>query len=265
MRIYFCLLLMLGLFSNPASAFMPTAEGCGTGSCNDCHSLSKAEARDIFKDIQGEVLSVDSAEVPGLWRIEMKMQDQKIPLYLDYSKSYLISGTVIRLKDRKNITEELYRKLNPVDLSRIPTDDALLLGNPQATQKIIVFTDPHCPYCRKLHQVLKQAVAQRPDLLFQLKLLPLKQSSKKVSRTIICNKSLPQLEAAFAGQDIPEATDCKTDAVEQNLALANALGIRATPTLILPDGQIAPGYKPLPALLELIDGAKAVQQEKKQP
>ncbi|NOR49753.1 MAG: thioredoxin fold domain-containing protein [Desulfuromonadales bacterium] len=31
---------------------------------------------------------------------------------------------------------------------------------PSAKNKIIVFADPHCPYCKKLHEVLKQAVAR---------------------------------------------------------------------------------------------------------
>jgi len=40
------------------------------------------------------------------------------------------------------------------------------------------------------------------------------------------------------------------------MAIARSLGINSTPTLILPNGQIAPGYKPLEALLELIDQSK---------
>ncbi len=96
----------------------------------------------------------------------MEMQNKIIPLYLDFSKSYLITGNVIRINDRKNLTEERIRKLNPIDLKQIPLDDALQLGNPNADTRIIVFTDPHCPYCSKLHQELKKVVAKRPDLLF---------------------------------------------------------------------------------------------------
>ncbi|NOR49752.1 MAG: hypothetical protein GQ530_01800 [Desulfuromonadales bacterium] len=38
--------------------------------------------------------------------------------------------------------------------------------------------------------------------------------------------------------------------------MAQSLGIRSPPTLILPNGQIAPGYKSLEALLDLIDMSK---------
>lgn len=255
MRFFIILLFMTLVFCSPAAAFMTNAEGCGAGTCADCHTLSKDEAREVFKGIQGEIVSVDFAEAPGLWQIGMKNEGKTYPLYLDFSKSYLFSGNLIRLNDRKNLTEEKFRQFNPVDLALVPTDDALLLGNPAAKNKIIVFTDPHCPYCSKLHEVLKQAVEKRPDLLFQIKLLPFKQSSQKIAKSLACSKSLEQLEAAFGGNDI-ESPDCKTDTIPQNMAIARSLGINSTPTLILPNGQIAPGYKPLEALLELIDQSK---------
>lgn len=260
MRNPFIVLLLLILSGPSAYAFMAAEEGCGTGRCRDCHMLSKTDAQQIFQGIQGEIVSVDFAEVPGLWEIEMKVQEKKVPLYLDFSKSYLISGNVIRLNDKTNLTEERYRELNKVDLSHIPIDDALLLGNPEAPNRIIVFTDPHCPYCVKLHEVMKTAVANRSDLLFLIKLMPIKQSSKAIAESIVCSQSLEQLEAAFAKQEIP-VTRCENKIIEQNLAIAKALGIRSTPTLILPNGQIAPGYKPLSALLELIDKSITKQKE----
>ncbi|MCD6188153.1 MAG: DsbC family protein [Desulfuromusa sp.] len=213
--------------------------------------LTKAAAIEALRGIQGEVLSVEPAEIPGLYLVTMKMQDKNVPIYLDGDGLYLFTGNIIRIKDRKNLTEEHYQRLNPVDTTNIPLDDALTLGNPDATQQIVVFTDPHCPYCSKLHKVLHEAVKANPDLAFHTKLIPLKKSSKKISQTIICNKSMEQLEMAFAGQSLPEPS-CETDAIEENLKLAQKLGIRGTPTLILPNGKISPGYRSLDELLKLI-------------
>ncbi len=206
------------------------------------------------RGFQGQLFQSTLLKVPGFWEVEMELQGQKIPIYLDSSKSYLVSGSVIRLKDKKNITEERRRQLNPVDLSKIPTDDALPLGNPEAENKIVVFTDPHCSYCSKLHKVMKQAVEERSDLLFQIKLLPLKQSSQALSKTIACSQSMEQLEAAYEGKPVPEEA-CEKDIIEQNEALARSLGIRGTPTLVLPNGQVVSGYRSLTDLLELIDQA----------
>jgi thiol:disulfide interchange protein DsbC len=218
----------------------------------EIQTLTKEDAIKALKGIQGEVISVNPAEIPGLFRVAMKMQGKIIPIYLDESGSYLFTGNVIRIKDRKNLTEAHFQKLNPVDTAAIPLEDALILGNPEASQKIIVFTDPHCPYCTKLHKVLHEAIKANPDLVFYTKLIPLKQSSKKITQTILCNKSMEQLEMAFSGQALPEP-ECESDTIEKNMALAQKLGIRGTPALILPNGQISSGYRPLEELLKLID------------
>jgi thiol:disulfide interchange protein DsbC len=220
-------------------------------------TLTRETAAEALAGIQGEVLSVDTFEVPGIYKVVMKMQGQIMPFYLDATGSYLFAGNIIRIKDRTNLTEKHYRQLNPVDISTIPLADALTLGNPEATQQIVVFTDPRCPFCSKLHQVLHKAVKTNHDLAFQIKLLPLQQNSQKIAKTIICNKSIEQLDMAFSGQSLPES-DCETDAIEANLNLAQKLGIHGIPILILPNGQIVSGYRPLEELLKLIEENRAV-------
>jgi len=260
MRLGIFVLFILVLVNSSAMAFTSAGEGYGAGTCADCHSLSVPEANEIFKNMNGEVVSTEFAEVPGLWKLGVQVQDKVLPAYLDFSKAYMISGNVIRLNDGKNLTEETYRKSNPVDVSSIPVDDALLLGNPDADNKIIVFTDPHCPYCKKLHAVLKQAVEKRADLLFQIKMMPVKQSSLEVSKTIVCSQSMEQLEAAFEKKVLPKA-ECDSSAIDQTRSIAQSLGITSTPTLVLPNGQIAPGYKSLEALLEIIDQDKVIEKK----
>lgn len=215
-------------------------------------TLTKEAAIEALKDIQGEVLAVAPSEIPGLYLVSVKMQGRNIPLYLDASGTYMFSGNVIDLKQRRNLTEDLFRQLNPVDVSALPLDDALPLGNPQAQQQVIVFTDPLCPFCSQLHSVLYQALEKEPNLLFQIVLLPMQPNSQRIAQTILCNKSMEQLEQAFAGKALPEPS-CNSDTLRQNQALAQSLQITGTPTLILPNGQIHAGYRPLDDLLKLIN------------
>ena len=215
-------------------------------------TLTKEAAIEALKDIQGEVLAVAPSEIPGLYLVSVKMQGRNIPLYLDASGTYMFSGNIIDLKQRRNLTEDLFRQLNPVDVSAIPLDDALPLGNLQAQQQVIVFTDPLCPFCSQLHTVLYQALEKDPNLLFQIVLLPMQPNSQRISQTILCNKSMEQLEQAFAGKALPEP-GCDSDTLRQNQALAQSLQITGTPTLILPNGQIHAGYRPLDDLLKLIN------------
>ena len=217
--------------------------------------LTKEDVVKILQGIQGEVTAVKASEVPGIYQVNMQMQGKLYPLYLDASGGYLFSGNIIRIKDRLNLTEETFKELNPVNTTAIPLEDALTLGAVKNSKPIIVFTDPHCPYCSKLHQVLHEAVKQDPTLSFKIKVAPFKQSSKEISRTIICNQSLEQLELAFAGKSLPEPT-CQSDVPEKNVQLAQQLGIRGTPTMIMPNGKIVPGYRPLENLLAEIAANK---------
>lgn len=215
-------------------------------------TLTKEMAVKALQGIRGEVVSVSQTEIPGFYMVAMQMEGKIVPIFLDKSGSYLFSGTLIRIQDRTNLAESYYKELNPVNVSEITKDEGLTLGSPDAKQQLFVFTDPHCPYCTKMHQVLHEAVAANPDLAFHIKLIPFKASSKEISKTILCNKSMEQLEMAFAGKPLPAST-CETDATDVNLSLARKIGINSTPALVLPNGQIANGYRQLEELLTLIE------------
>jgi thiol:disulfide interchange protein DsbC len=206
---------------------------------------------------------VEASEVPGLWLVEIEKDRQRFPVFVDFSKKFLVSGNVIRLTDMSNLTQQYHAEMNKIDVSRIPLEDALLLGSPSAGTRAIVFTDPECPFCSKMHASLQEVVKRDPDIAFLIKLFPLKMhpNAYAISKSVVCAKSLELLEKSFAKQPVPPAT-CETTAVDETLALVGELGIRSTPTLVLSDGQVMPGYKQADELLELL-GSKTLKTSKK--
>ncbi|MGK2906500.1 MAG: DsbC family protein [Desulfuromonadales bacterium] len=247
------LLILIAVLFATNNALAMSSDGCGAGSCTACHSLTKAEAEQLLGNMVDKVNSVEFSEVPGMWVAEVEKGQKKLPVYIDFSKQYLVSGNVIRLNDKENLTSERSARMNKVDVSRISVADALLLGKPSAKTKVIVFTDPECPYCKKLHVELKDVVRRDPNIAFLIKLFPLKMhpNAYEVSKSIVCSNSMELLELSFAGKPVPPAS-CATTAVDQTLALVGELGISSTPTLVLPDGLIVPGYKTADALMTLI-------------
>ena len=247
------LLILLVVFFTANNALAMSSDGCGAGSCADCHSLTKVETEQLLGSLVDKVNSVEFSEVPGLWLAEVEKGQKKLPVYIDFSKKYLVSGNVIRLNDKENLTRERSAQMNKIDVSRIPVADALLLGKPSAKTKVIVFTDPECPYCKKLHEELKDVVRLDPDIAFLIKLFPLKMhpNAYEVSKSIVCNNSMELLEVSFAGKPVPPAR-CDTQVIDQTLALGGEFGINSTPTLVMPDGLVVPGYKKAEALLTLI-------------
>lgn len=241
---------LLGL-ANYGAAFQ--AGGCGEGECKDCHQLSKDDASALLKGIPGRVTQVKFCEVPGLWVVDLENQDKIIPVYIDFSKKYLITGRVVRLATREDLTEERFIELNRIDVSTIPLENALVIGNPTAPRKIIVFEDPECSYCRKLYDEMQDVVAKRSDIAFYIKMFPLQIHPKayEKAKAILCKKSVQLLEDSLNGKDIPPPT-CETDQVDRNLELGRKLNIRSTPTLIFPDGRVIPGYKSADRIIELL-------------
>ena len=241
--------------------------GCGEGECKDCHHLSVDEAKQILGRQVGKVKSVAFSVVPGFWLLQVERGGQQYPLYLDFSKKYVAEGNIFRLVEGRTVTTTANRRSQPlkkIDVAAIPLKDALLLGKKKAPIKVFVVTDPECPYCKRLHQELKQVVKQRKDIAFYIKMFPLRihPKSRKKAESIVCSKSLKMLEDSLAGKAIPDP-DCKNDLLEKSITFLKEHGIHSTPTLILPDGTVQPGYRKAAQLIEIIDKHKAAKAVKK--
>lgn len=102
---------------------------------------------------------------------------------------------------------------------------------------------------------MKKVLEKRKDIAFYIKMYPLAKlhpNAYEKSKAIVCEKSVALLEDNFAGKKLP-APKCNTKEIDENIKLAERLGISGTPAIILPDGGIVPGYKEADALIMLID------------
>lgn len=218
--------------------------------CMDCHKLKKSEASKIIEKAipGGKVLDIKASPVKGIWQIDVQRGEQRGAVLLDYSKKFLVPQLVA--------VENLGKQppARKLELSKISLTNAMLVGSADAKHKVVVFTDPDCPYCRELHKILKDIVEKRKDIAFQLILFPLpmhKDAPKKV-QSILCSKSVSVLDDAFIGKDVPEPS-CSADAVEQNKSLAASLDITGTPTLVRDDGVVLSGFMPEEQLVKWIE------------
>jgi len=218
--------------------------------CTDCHKLSVKEAQQVIDKAvpNAKVVDIKSSSIKGIWQIDVEKDAQRGFVYFDFTKKFLIAGPIVPL--------EALVKQQPhkVDVSKIPLTDAIVLGAADAKKKVIVFTDPDCPYCRELHKIMKQIISKRNDIAFSLILnpLPMHKDAYKKAQTILCTKSLSVLDDAFDGKNVAEP-NCSADAVERSKALAKTFGFDGTPTLVRDDGMVLTGYLPEDRLLDWID------------
>jgi thiol:disulfide interchange protein DsbC len=248
-------LTVAALAAAPASGFM--GDGTGPVDCTKCHTLPLAEAQEKLGKLVDQVLAVNKSEVPGLFAVDVEKQGRKLPVYLDYSKRFLLTGDVIDLETMQSLVRERMVELNRIDPATVPVDDAVVIGDPKAPKRIIVFDDPECPFCKKIHPEMKKVVEERKDVAFFVKMLPLKihPDARRKAKAIICAKSAEMLQDSLDGKPVPDPS-CETDQVEKNEAVAQQIGVGSTPTLIFPDGRIIPGYKPADKIIALLDEGK---------
>lgn len=242
------ILALIPALAVTAHAFPPKK---GDKACIDCHKLDKKDAEVIVKKVvpTGTVTGVKLSPIKGVWQIDVEAGEGKRgALYLDFSKKYLVAGQIVPVEAIGRQTPQR------VEVSKIPLESAVFLGSKDAPKKVIVFSDPDCPYCRELHKIIKQVLAKRKDIVFAIILnpLPMHKDAFKKAQAIQCSKSVEMLDDAFSGKTVPEPT-CPPDQIEANKALAASLNFNGTPVMVRDDGTVLSGYLPEDKLLEWIE------------
>jgi len=224
--------------------------------CSKCHSLKKEEARSLLKSFDPNIKILDIRTGPAkyLREVDFEANGKKGLVYIDLPKKHLFTGNLIDIQGKNNLTQNRLAEINKINPSQIPLQDALILGNKNAKQKVIVFSDPECPYCAKLHQEMQKVVKERIDIAFYIKMFPLKihRGAYDKAKAIVCEKSLKLLEDAYNKKTLP-APKCTTSVVDETMKLAEKLGITGDPAMVLPDGRIFVGFKDADALKALVD------------
>jgi thiol:disulfide interchange protein DsbC len=149
--------------------------------------------------------------------------------------------------------------MNRVDVSKIPLDGSIVLGKKDAKHRIVVFDDPTCAHCAKLHETAKGIVAKRPDVAFYAKPFPRNESdraTREKALSIGCAGTVQALEDGFAGKTLPRGK-CDGKALEETIRVAKQFNIRTTPTMVFPDGRVVAGALEADAILTLLSESEA--------
>ena len=116
--------------------------------CQKCHSITNQEIKEILKNLKApdaEIVSVQLSPIKALWEVSINNKGRAGLFYVDFSKNYILSGSVIEVKTGRNMTRDQVTKLEEsrrVDFSKIPLGQALVMGDAASPLKVAVFTDP---------------------------------------------------------------------------------------------------------------------------
>jgi thiol:disulfide interchange protein DsbC len=178
-------------------------------------------------------------------------------VYMTGDGRYLIQGGISDLETREDLTEPRRNAVRLDVINKVSEDQMVVFGPKDAPYTITVFTDIDCGFCRRLHAEIGKYNASgiRVRYLFMPRAGKGSESYKKAVGVWCAKDRQRAMTDAKAGKDVP-AQDCKNP-VDEHLALAELLGINGTPALILPDGELLPGYVPADRLKAAMEDRKA--------
>jgi len=183
-----------------------------------------------------QITDVRESELPGIYEVVM---GQTVG-YTDKNARYMIMGHLYDLQSQKDITMERLRSVRRVDVSSLPLQDAITYTEGTGKTTFYVFTDPECPFCRKL----EAEIFLMKDIKVYYYLIPTHQSSPDIIQSIYCASDAHQALADYmiSGKAPVRSESCRSDKPQKALKLASSLGIHSTPTIVSADGRIMNGY-----------------------
>ncbi|MDP3857590.1 MAG: DsbC family protein [Stagnimonas sp.] len=193
--------------------------------------------------------SVHPAAVPGLFEIRRG----SLFGYVTADGKYLISGDLVNLETGEELTENS-RKASRIELlAQLDGQTIDFFPQDQPPQFVVTaFTDTDCGYCRKLHSEIADYNALGIGIRYAFfpRQGPGSESFKQAESVWCAMDRKTALTQAKLGAHLAEAPKgCKNPVLAQ-YQLGSELGLRGTPMLILPDGEVVNGYVPAERLAQ---------------
>jgi len=174
-------------------------------------------------------------------------------MYVTGDGRFLLQGDVVDLESKKNLTEEKRSAGRRKLIASIDPDTMIVFSPPEVKHVVNVFTDIDCPYCRKMHSEI--ADYNREGIEIRYLAFPrsgLNTPSYFKAVSVWCAKDRKEaLTISKAGGKIDDKT-CDNP-VQSHMMMGYQVGVTGTPTLVLEDGSVMPGYVPPRQLSVLLD------------
>ena len=176
-------------------------------------------------------------------------------------------GNLIDLKTRANLTQQRQDQLNVVDFSRLPLDKAIVKVKGDGSRKIAIFTDPDCPYCKRLEQEL----AKVSNVTVYVFLLPAPATASRCAaqgaRGVVRGgpgASLGRVDAGRQGAVRARSRNARTRSPKWR-KWPTEVGIQGTPGLVFANGKLVPGAISAEQIEQYLNAAGEVLRSRGSP
>lgn len=201
----------------------------------------------LVPDVSG--LTISETPMPGLYQVRIGSEI----IYMSEDGRYLLQGRVIDLETQRDLTEAAISGLRKERLQALDPAEFVTFGTDDAEFEVLVFTDPDCGFCRRMHEKVDEYNALGIRIHY-LAFPRAGQGSRTYTNMVsvwCADNRQDAMDIAKLGQTPPAAT-CDNPVMEQ-YRLGQALGVTGTPSLMTFDGDIIPGYVPPEQLRERLE------------
>ena len=193
---------------------------------------------------------VSKTPMNGLYELRMGNE----VMYSDAEGNFLIQGSLIDVKQKRNLTEERVEKLSAIPFDQLPMKTAFTQVRGNGKRKLAVFADPNCGYCKRFEKDLQKL----DNVTIHHFLYPiLGEDSRTKSRNIWCAK-----DKAKAWNDwmingtVPTTANCDASSVDTIVEFGKKNRITGTPMLLFADGTRVPGAVPMAQVEKMLTDIK---------
>ncbi|QKJ67050.1 DsbC family protein [Deefgea piscis] len=212
-----------------------------------CSAQADAPPKDLkanlAKKIGQPVDSVRETPIKGLYEVVL---NKRHIVYSDAKGEFVVVGDMVNVATKKSLTEARMAELNKVDFAKLPLADAIKEVRGNGSRKLVVFSDPDCPFCKRLETQSLAGIENITIYTFLMPLAGLHPDAARKSELIWCSENPQKAWSEFMHNgNLPTGgkTTCDNP-IARSVKLGESLGINGTPALIFADGQIVSGAIP---------------------
>lgn len=203
------------------------------------------------------VKQVSATPMDGLYHVRLESGES---FYSNADGSHFLVGELYQNADNGlvNLTEQSRNQERAAALAAVPDSERVIfqgMDAPNAT--VVVFTDPSCPYCVRLHETIPELNEQGIAVHYMAFPRAGMGSAPATSlEQVWCSDNTSEaMNQVKQGDTLTVSAACDNPVSDQ-YELGMTLGVQGTPAIILPNGQLVPGFVPperLAAMLGLQD------------
>jgi len=173
----------------------------------------------------------------GLYEVQLGMD----LVYTDEKVTFVLDGTLIDAKTRRDITRERQDSLAQMPFDQLPFELSFKQVRGDGSRKMAIFEDPNCGYCKQLRKSI-EGMNNVTIYTFPYPILS-PDSTQKVRNTWCATDRAAVWDAWMLQNKVPASADCEVP-IDQMIALGQKLMVRGTPGLFFADGSRVGGAIP---------------------